>query len=93
MLYQKKKLVMNTLLGVEMRSLGRQLGELAAQDRYARELPRAGLLEALIETTACVPAYRTYIRSLEVPAGRAGIYRPARCLRLANASRTLMRQL
>src|SRR5271168_3211309 len=66
-LYQKKKLVMNTLLGVEMRSLGRQLGELAAQDRYARELPRAGLLEALIETTACVPAYRTYVHSLEVP--------------------------
>ncbi len=66
-LYQKKKLVMNTLLGVEMRSLGRQLGELAAQDRYARELPRSGLLEALIETTACVPAYRTYIRSLDVP--------------------------
>jgi (1->4)-alpha-D-glucan 1-alpha-D-glucosylmutase len=67
-LYQKKKLVMNTLLGVEMRSLGRQLGELAAQDRYARELPRTSLLEALIETTACVPAYRTYIRSLDVPA-------------------------
>ncbi|HZC64998.1 MAG TPA: malto-oligosyltrehalose synthase, partial [Candidatus Dormibacteraeota bacterium] len=67
-LYQKKKLVMNTLLGVEMRSLGRQLGELAAQDRYARELPRTTLLEALIETTACVPAYRTYIRSLEIPA-------------------------
>src|SRR5271154_2565422 len=66
-LYQKKKLVMNTLLGLEMRSLGRQLGELAAQDRYARELPRAGLLEALIETTACVPAYRTYVHSLEVP--------------------------
>ncbi len=66
-LYQKKKLVMNTLLGVEMRSLGRQLGDLAAQDRYARELPRAGLLEALIETTACVPVYRTYIHNLEVP--------------------------
>jgi (1->4)-alpha-D-glucan 1-alpha-D-glucosylmutase len=66
-LYQKKKLVMSTLLGVEMRSLGRQLGELAAQDRYARELPRTSLLEALIETTACVPAYRTYIRSLEIP--------------------------
>jgi (1->4)-alpha-D-glucan 1-alpha-D-glucosylmutase len=67
-LYHKKKLVMSTLLGVEMRSLGRQLGELAAEDRYARELPRTGLLEALIETTACVPAYRTYLRSLEVPA-------------------------
>ncbi|MGA2810342.1 MAG: malto-oligosyltrehalose synthase [Candidatus Acidiferrum sp.] len=67
-LYQKKKLVMNTLLGVEMRSLGRQLGELAAQDRYAGELPRPSLLEALIETTACVPAYRTYVRSLDIPA-------------------------
>jgi (1->4)-alpha-D-glucan 1-alpha-D-glucosylmutase len=66
-LYQKKKLVMATLLGVEMRSLGRQLGELAAEDRYARELPRTTLLEALIETTACVPAYRTYIRSLDIP--------------------------
>ncbi len=30
-LYQKKKLVMATILGVEMHSLGRQLGELAAQ--------------------------------------------------------------
>ena len=29
-LYEKKKLVMGTILGVEMRSLGRQLGELAA---------------------------------------------------------------
>jgi len=29
--YEKKKLVMNTLLGVEMRTLGRQLAELAAQ--------------------------------------------------------------
>ena len=67
-LYQTKKLAMSTLLGAEMRSLGRQLGELAAQDRYARELPRTGLLEALIETTACVPVYRTYVRGLEVPA-------------------------
>jgi (1->4)-alpha-D-glucan 1-alpha-D-glucosylmutase len=75
-LHQKKKLVMSTLLGAEMRSLGRQLAELAAQDRYARELPRTGLLEALIETTACVPVYRTYIRGLEVPAeGRECIER------------------
>jgi (1->4)-alpha-D-glucan 1-alpha-D-glucosylmutase len=67
-LYQKKKLVMATILGVEMRSLGRQLGELAAQARYARDLPRQELTEALIETTACFPVYRTYIRNLDVPA-------------------------
>ena len=67
-LYQKKKLVMNTLLGVEMRTLGRQLAELAAQDRYARELNRDHLIDALIEVTACLPVYRTYIRNMDVPA-------------------------
>jgi len=66
-LYQKKKLVMGTILGVEMRSLGRQLGELAAQARYARDLPRHELAEALIETTACFAVYRTYIRNLDLP--------------------------
>jgi (1->4)-alpha-D-glucan 1-alpha-D-glucosylmutase len=67
-LYQKKKLVMSTILAVEMRSLGRQLEELAAQARYARDLPRHLLTEALIETTACFPVYRTYIRNLDLPA-------------------------
>lgn len=64
-LYQKKKLVMNTLLGVEMRSLGRQLAELASQDRYARELSRGQLVEALIEVTASLSVYRTYIRNMD----------------------------
>jgi (1->4)-alpha-D-glucan 1-alpha-D-glucosylmutase len=66
--YQKKKLVMNTLLGVEMRTLGRHLAELAAQDRYARELNREQLIDALIEVTACLPVYRTYIRNMDLPA-------------------------
>jgi (1->4)-alpha-D-glucan 1-alpha-D-glucosylmutase len=66
-LYEKKKLVMNTLLGVEMRSLGRQLAELASQDRYARELSRGQLIEALIEVTASLSVYRTYIRNMEIP--------------------------
>ena len=67
-LYHKKKLVMNTLLGVEMRTLGRQLAELASQDRYARELERIQLIDALIEVTACLGVYRTYIRNMELPA-------------------------
>jgi (1->4)-alpha-D-glucan 1-alpha-D-glucosylmutase len=65
--HQKKKLVMSTLLGVEMRTLGQRLAELASHDRYARELPRGQLVEALIEVTACLPVYRTYIRTIEVP--------------------------
>ena len=66
-LYQKKTLVMSTLLGVEMRSLGRQLAELAAQDRYARELSRGQLFDTLVEVTASLSVYRTYIRNMELP--------------------------
>lgn len=66
-LYEKKKLVMNSLLRVEMRSLGRQLAELAGKDRYARDILRPELLDALIETTACMDVYRTYVRNLEMP--------------------------
>lgn len=61
---EKKRLVMNGILGVEMRSLGRQLAELAGGDRYARELPRPELFSALMETTACLSVYRTYARNL-----------------------------
>jgi (1->4)-alpha-D-glucan 1-alpha-D-glucosylmutase len=66
LLYQKKKLVMSTLLGVEMRSLAHQLGLLADKDRYARDLSRSDLTQALYETTAHVSFYRTYTRNLEV---------------------------
>jgi len=66
LLYQKKKLIMSTLLGVEMRSLGHQLSVLADKDRYARDLSRSDLIQALFETTAHVSVYRTYIRNLEV---------------------------
>ena len=65
-LYQKKKLVMSTLLASEMRYLSRLLAVLAQGDRYARDFSRAELAQALIETTACFPIYRTYIRSMEV---------------------------
>ncbi len=65
-LYQKKKLVMSTLLGVEMRALGHQIQVLARDDRYAREIPRSELNQALIETTAHLSVYRTYVRNLEV---------------------------
>ena len=66
-MYWKKKLVMQTLLAVEVRSLARYLAILAKQDRYARDLPQNDLAQALIETTACLPVYRTYTRNLEVP--------------------------
>jgi (1->4)-alpha-D-glucan 1-alpha-D-glucosylmutase len=72
-LYQKKKLVMRTLLAVEMRALGRRLVEVSRDDRYARELPPTELIEALVEVTACLSIYRTYLRSLDVPAESQGV--------------------
>ena len=66
LVYEKKKEVMANLLRVEMRSLGHYLALLAERDRYARDLPRADLAQALIETTACLPVYRTYVRGFSI---------------------------
>ncbi len=66
--YQQKMLVMRTLFAGEIRSLGLELGRLAEQDRYARDLPLIELTDALVEVTAYLPIYRTYIRSLQVSA-------------------------
>ena len=65
-IYQKKRLVMASLLGVEMRSLSHHLGSLAADDRYARDLPFGELTQALLETTARLNVYRTYLRNLDI---------------------------
>jgi len=77
LLYQKKKLVMATLLGVEMRSLGHQLSLLADSDRYARDLSRGDLTQALVETTAFLPMYRTYVRNLELSSRDGGVIEQA----------------
>jgi len=63
LLYQAKKLVMSTLFGAELRSLGNHMAMLASQDRYARDVPLLELTQALNETTACLGVYRTYIRT------------------------------
>jgi (1->4)-alpha-D-glucan 1-alpha-D-glucosylmutase len=68
LVYAKKKQVMASLLAVEIRALGRYLSVLAERDRYARELPRQQLTLALLEITACLEVYRTYVRSFEVAA-------------------------
>lgn len=68
LVYEKKKLVMESLFAGEMFSLGQELARLAERDRYGRDLPRKELREALVEATACFPVYRTYIRGLALTA-------------------------
>ncbi len=66
--YAKNKQVMWRLFAGEVNALGHHLGKLAAQDREARDVPLSELVGALVEVTACLPIYRTYIRDLEVSA-------------------------
>ena len=88
LLYQKKKLVMRTLLGVEMRTLGRELTELASDDRYARELRAGELTEALVEITAWLSIYRTYVQTLEESSATQAILENA--IRKAREGRTAL---
>jgi (1->4)-alpha-D-glucan 1-alpha-D-glucosylmutase len=64
--YQKKKQVIKELFPSEVRALGQYLTNLAHRDILAADLSSKEVTEALIEMTACLPIYRTYVRSLEV---------------------------
>ena len=62
LVYERKKQVIEQLFSGEMRALGAHLGAVAVADRNARDFAPSELLAALIEITACMPVYRTYLR-------------------------------
>lgn len=64
--YAGNKKVMEQLFAGDVQALSHHLGRLAAQNRRARDLPLYELVQLLIEVTACLPVYRTYVRDLEV---------------------------
>ena len=72
LVYERKKQVIDQLFFGEMRALGVHLSQLAAADRNARDLAPSELLAALVEITACMPVYRTYIREDQVADGDRG---------------------
>jgi (1->4)-alpha-D-glucan 1-alpha-D-glucosylmutase len=64
--YNSKKSVISLMFTGEVFSLSLQLGVLADHDRYGRDLSPEDLRNALIETTACLRVYRTYVHTFEV---------------------------
>ena len=64
--YASNKQVMETLFRGDVNSLGHHLGRLAAQHRQARDIRLSELIDTLVEVTACLPVYRTYISGFEV---------------------------
>ena len=66
LVYERKKQVIDQLFFGEMRALGAHLVGLAVADRNARDFAPSEIVAALIEITACMPVYRTYIREAPV---------------------------
>ncbi|MFZ5632241.1 MAG: malto-oligosyltrehalose synthase [Bacillota bacterium] len=66
--YTQKKRVMTELFAGEVRTLARRLGRLAEEDRWGRDLTLAELEQALVEITARLGVYRTYIKDFNVAA-------------------------
>jgi (1->4)-alpha-D-glucan 1-alpha-D-glucosylmutase len=64
--YERKKQIIHELFEGEMRALAGQLSRIAGSDRNARDFSQAELLNGLIEVTASLSVYRTYIRTAEV---------------------------
>ncbi len=63
---EQKRKVMDELFRGEVTSLGHRLRRLALNDRRGRDITASELHAALVEVTAALPVYRTYIRSLHV---------------------------
>ncbi len=65
--YQQKKFVAETLMGGELRRLTLLLEWIAMEERDVRETGFRELQTGLVEVTACMDVYRTYIREDSVP--------------------------
>lgn len=61
LIYDSKKLIMNTALASEVTVLTNLLQQICSADRRARDFTRSLLIRAIREVIACFPVYRTYI--------------------------------
>ncbi|HVZ16848.1 MAG TPA: malto-oligosyltrehalose synthase, partial [Terriglobales bacterium] len=61
LIYESKKRIMLSSLSSEVAVLSHMLEEISTSDRRARDFTRSLLRNAIRETIACFPVYRTYI--------------------------------
>ncbi len=72
LVYRKKRLILDTAMASELHMLAHRLGRLAQKNRRSRDFTLLVLRDALAETIACFPVYRTYITGPEVHAVDVG---------------------
>ena len=70
--YRSSKDVMQTLFKGDVNSLVHYLAAIAARHRHARDIRLSELLDLLVEVTACLPVYRTYVHSFTISASDRG---------------------
>ncbi len=66
--YRKKRKAITELFPGEINSLACQAANLPQQKTEVGSISLSPVKQALIEITACLPVYRTYIRSFSIPA-------------------------
>ena len=63
LVYDAKKLIMETALASELAVLAQRLARIAARDRDTCDFTLNGLKDALAEIVACFPVYRSYVNA------------------------------
>ena len=81
--YESKKVILERSMSSELHVLARRLDRISEGHRYSRDFTFATLHNALLETIACFPVYRTYVRPGSEPAGDEDRRRIATALRIA----------
>ena len=59
--YDGKELIMDTALASELNLLAHAIDRIGERNRKARDFTLNSIRDALVETVACFPTYRTYI--------------------------------
>ncbi|HAU32457.1 MAG: Maltooligosyl trehalose synthase [Desulfotomaculum sp. 46_296] len=66
LLRSRKRFVIKEIFAAETDNLLQRLAYLACKNRYGSDIKQEALNQALIETTACLRVYRTYIKNFNV---------------------------
>lgn len=66
LIYEKKKLIMQTSMPSEINMLGHYLNRISEKNRNTRDFTLNSLTTVIVEVIACFPVYRTYVTSIGV---------------------------
>ena len=80
-IYEKQTMVARDLFASEFARLAHRLVEVARRDRRGVDVPREQLHRALVQVSACLPVYRTYVNGVCGATDRQLIRAAIRCAR------------